>query len=136
MARLGYVMLNPSTADEKSNDPTIERCERRAKALGYGAIQITNLFAFRATSPKDLKAAKHPFGQDNLRILTSSFDWSDNVIAAWGVHGTHREADEIAKRQLAETSTPILHLGLTKDGHPRHPLYVPYAQPPVRWDFD
>ena len=128
-----FVMLNPSTADERQNDPTVERCEQRARRLGYGSFQVTNIFAFRATDPRDMKAAFDPQGPDNIRILTQGAAASDHIIAAWGVHGAHRDQGRAMAQLLADTEVPLFHLGLTKDGHPRHPLYLPYSQAPVRW---
>ncbi len=60
-----FIMLNPSTATEVQNDPTVERCERRARALGFGAFRVTNIFAWRATDPKDMRAAPDPVGPAN-----------------------------------------------------------------------
>ena len=131
--KLLFVMLNPSTADELRNDPTVERCERRARSLGFGAFRVTNIFAFRATSPNDLKKAKDPEGADNDEILEFMISWSDQIIAAWGVHGHHQRQDEKIKALLFGRASNLAHLGLTKDGHPRHPLYVPYSQSPIAW---
>lgn len=80
--KLLFIMLNPSTATEERNDPTIERCERRAVALGYGAFRVCNLFAFRATDPKDLKRAKAPIGPDNLGQLLQAARWADDILCA------------------------------------------------------
>lgn len=131
--RLAFVMLNPSTADELRNDPTVERCERRARTLGFGSFRVVNIFAFRATAPSDLKKADQPEGPDNAAVLTEACEWADQVIAAWGAHGSHRDQDRKAKALMAKTTTDVFHLGLTKSGQPRHPLYVPYAQQPARW---
>lgn len=126
-----FVMLNPSTADERRNDPTIERCERRARALGAGRLLIANLFAFRATRPGDLKAAKAPVGPDNDALLQDWHGQADMTLAAWGVHGVHLDR---AAQVLALLPGPLHHLGLTQQGHPRHPLYVPYARAPQLWE--
>lgn len=134
--KLMYVMLNPSKADEKSNDPTVERCERRARALGYGAFRVTNIFAFRATDPMDLKRAKAPVGPQNDAALREGTAWADAIIAAWGTHGSHRDQGLAVARILADTNTPLFHLGLTKAGHPRHPLYISYTQQPRPWAVD
>ncbi|WP_121060505.1 DUF1643 domain-containing protein [Chachezhania antarctica] len=131
--RITFVMLNPSTASELRNDPTIERCERRARAWGYGAFRVTNLFAWRATDPRDLKRAAEPDGPENeVRVLESAA-WADLVLAAWGVHGAHRNRGPEIAALLGEAGTPVAHLGLTKAGHPRHPLYVSYATRPIPW---
>lgn len=125
-----FVMLNPSTATELRNDPTIERCERRARALGLGGVMIANLFAYRATQPKDLKAASAPVGPENDRLLMLWHDHAALTIAAWGVHGAHQ--NRCADIQAA-LKGPLHHLGLTKAGHPRHPLYVSYKTQPMEW---
>jgi hypothetical protein len=131
--RLFYVMLNPSKATELRNDPTIERCQRRAVQLGYGAMRIGNIFAWRETSPKLLKTAKDPVGTDTDRLLVEGADWADDVLCAWGAHGTHLDRGQEAARLLRSTKARLVHLGLTKEGHPRHPLYVAYAATPRVW---
>lgn len=131
--RLTYVMLNPSKATELANDPTIERCERRARRLGYGAFRVVNLFALRETSPARLKAAREPEGPGNLEHIVEATRWSDEIMAAWGVHGAHRSQAEKVLPALRDSGTPLLHLGLTKHGHPRHPLYISYEILPEYW---
>ena len=125
-----YVMLNPSTATEERNDPTIERCQRRAGALGFGAMRIANLFAFRATDPRDLKRAKDPIGPENAALLAQWSAEAQMVLAAWGAHGAHLGQGAVAAGLL---QGDVRHLGLTKEGHPRHPLYVSYARTPEPW---
>ncbi|MEJ1991011.1 MAG: DUF1643 domain-containing protein [Maritimibacter sp.] len=87
-----FVMLNPSTATEVQNDPTVERCERRARALGFGSFRVTNIFAWRDTDPKKMRESL-----------------------------------------LRGTGLPLYHLGLTKAGHPKHPLYISYQKQPELW---
>lgn len=128
-----YVMLNPSTADETRNDPTVGRCETRARTAGMGGFAVVNLFAWRATRPQDLKSAPHPIGPDNDQILAETAAQASQVICAWGVHGAHRGRGPDVARRLAALG-PTYHLGLTKDGHPRHPLYLPYDVLPEPWD--
>lgn len=132
--RLLYVMLNPSTATEARNDPTIERCERRARMLGFGAFRVANLFAFRATRPATLLAAPDPVGAGNDAALVEAAGWADRILCAWGAQGAHLGRAEAAERLLRAAGRPLLHLGLTRDGHPRHPLYVGYGQRPLPWD--
>jgi len=131
--RLLCVMLNPSTATELQNDPTVERCERRARALGYGAFRVCNIFAYRATDPKVMRAVDDPIGPENDAALADSAAWSDLVLCAWGSHGAHLGRGPFVERLLRGTGRPLTHLGLTQGGHPRHPLYVPYATRPVKW---
>lgn len=128
-----FVMLNPSKATELQNDPTVERCERRARALGFGAFQVANLFAWRETNPQLMRKAAAPIGPDNDAILISGATWADQVIAAWGTHGVHLGRGTAVKQMLKTHDTPVFHLGLSKAGHPRHPLYIPYAQHPIAW---
>ena len=132
--RVMFVMLNPSTATEVQNDPTVERCERRARVLGFGGFRVTNIFAFRATDPRDMRAALDPVGPDNDPCLTEGAAWADQIIAAWGVHGAHRGRGAEVAEALARTGRPLFHLGLSKAGHPKHPLYLPYRQQPVAWE--
>lgn len=125
-----YIMLNPSTATELHNDPTIERCQRRARALGFGAMRIANLFAFRATRPEDLRRAADPDGPENAALVQGWAQAAPLTLAAWGVHGAWRDA---GPRMAARLDGDVRHLGLTKAGHPRHPLYVSYAVAPEPW---
>ncbi|MEL7099364.1 MAG: DUF1643 domain-containing protein [Pseudomonadota bacterium] len=131
--RVTFVMLNPSTATEVQNDPTVERCERRARTLGYGAFRVTNIFAWRDTDPRAMRAAADPIGPANDAAIKDAAAWADHVIAAWGTHGAHLERGAYVADLLATTGVPLFHLGLSKAGHPRHPLYLPYTQQPEPW---
>lgn len=128
-----FVMLNPSTATEVQNDPTVERCERRARALGFGAFRVTNIFAFRATDPKVMRAVGDPVGPDNDAAIFDSVGWADMVVCAWGNHGLHRDRGQHVQELLRASGTPLFHLGLTGQGQPRHPLYIGYDQKPLPW---
>ncbi|WP_083095835.1 DUF1643 domain-containing protein [Pseudophaeobacter leonis] len=131
--RVMFVMLNPSKATEVQNDPTIERCERRARALGFGGFQATNIFAIRATDPKVMRAASDPEGPDNTTAILAGLDWADMVICAWGTHGAHRDQGRKIETLLRARAKPLHHLGLSKHGHPKHPLYIAYSQSPDIW---
>jgi hypothetical protein len=131
--RLTYIMLNPSTATERANDPTVERCERRARAMGYGAMRVVNLFGFRATHPADLRRAPEPIGPGNDRAIDRAAAWAGCVICAWGVHGAHLGRGPQIVARLQGLGHRLHHLGLTKAGHPRHPLYLPYSAGPMPW---
>jgi hypothetical protein len=131
--RAQFVMLNPSTATEIQNDPTVERCERRARALGFGSFRVSNIFGFRATDPKVMRAATDPIGPENDSAIASGASWADQVICAWGVHGRHLARGAEVEALLRATGKPLWHLGLTQNGDPRHPLYVGYSQAPVLW---
>ncbi|MGI9393606.1 MAG: DUF1643 domain-containing protein [Boseongicola sp.] len=131
--RLLYVMLNPSKATELANDATVERCERRARRLGYGAMRVCNIFAWRETHPDRLKKTAHPIGALNDVALTEANDWADHVLCAWGVHGSHRGQGQRVAALLSTPGAQLLALGQTKSGHPRHPLYVGYETKPLPW---
>ena len=126
-------MLNPSKATEVQNDPTVERCERRARALGFGAFQVTNIFAWRDTDPFKMRKATDPIGPENDATILAGVGWADQVIAAWGTHGAHLERGTQMAAMLHATGKPIFTLGLSKHGHPKHPLYISYSQQPILW---
>lgn len=129
-----FVMLNPSTATEVQNDPTVERCERRARALGFGAFRVCNIFAFRATDPRVMRAQTDPVGHANDAAILDGCTWADAVICAWGTHGAHRGRGPAVAALIIASGRIPLHLGLSKDGHPKHPLYIAYSQQPMPWD--
>ena len=128
----GYAMfigLNPSTADETLDDPTVRRCINYSKNWGYAGLCMTNLFAFRATSPKEMKAQVDPVGPDNDQYLLDMAECAGIIIAAWGINGCHNGRDKEVVRMIGN----LHHLGLSKDGHPRHPLYLKNDLKPVLW---
>ncbi|MFT5930149.1 MAG: hypothetical protein ACI9GE_000334 [Oceanospirillaceae bacterium] len=118
-----YVMivgLNPSTADETQDDPTLIRCINFAKAWGYGGVCMANLFAFRATAPNDMKVSSDPVGLENDRWLAKLSKDAGIVVAAWGNDGGHLGRSSKVKAML-----PNLHcMKINKSGEPSHPLYL------------
>lgn len=129
------IMLNPSTADALLDDPTIRRGIAFARREGFGGIIVINLCAFRATQPDDMKKADDPIGpinDDQIRLLFELAASSGvPVLAAWGANGTFRNRDTEVRLIALETGVDLVCLGTTKDGHPRHPLYVAGDQPLV-----
>ncbi len=121
-----FVGLNPSTADETCDDPTIRRCIRFAADWGYGGLCMANLFALRATDPKVMMAHDEPVGEENDEWLKTLSHDAKIVIAAWGNSGRHRNRDKAAMHILQKAHR----LGVTKGGCPRHPLYVPAETQP------
>ena len=132
--RAHFCMLNPSTATELANDPTVERCERRARALGHGAFRVTNVFAYRATDPRDMRAHPEPVGRpENDDAIRTAADWADVTVCAWGTHGAHLSRGPEVEAMLRAAGHALLTLGLSKAGHPKHPLYIGYATAPQPW---
>lgn len=128
----GYAMfvgLNPSTADEVQDDPTVRRCIAFAKSWGYAALCMTNAFAFRATDPADMMAAADPVGPENDHFLLARAKDAGVVVAAWGNTGVFLGRDRAVRALLPGLSC----LRLTGQGQPWHPLYLPGSLRPVRW---
>jgi hypothetical protein len=119
-----FVMLNPSTADAAKDDPTIRRCIGFAKTLECGGIIVVNLFAFRATKPEALRVAADPVGPENDRYILDAAREGEPVIAAWGTHGGFMGRERTVGSILVGAGISLKVLGHTKDGCPRHPLYV------------
>lgn len=130
-----FVMLNPSTADAANNDPTIRRCIGFAKSWGYGGVMVGNLFALRATDPAELKKIEyneeHYYHADqNAQHLNKMAFECKLIVYAWGncPVKNHHENPLVSFGNLH-------HLGLTKKGNPRHPLYVPKIVKLVAYPF-
>lgn len=134
---VAFGMLNPSTADHEHNDPTIERCERRAKTLGFGSLVVWNLFAFRATSPKLLKKQSDPIGPQNDEFIRQALLETKNrqgiVIVGWGSNGSLGERHVEILDMARNLCVALYCLGITNAGHPKHPLYVSYQSKPKQW---
>lgn len=126
-----FVMLNPSTATHEIDDPTIRRCMGFARAWGYRTLSIRNLFAYRSTDPKGLLTVDDPVGmpRNNLELMAACT--ADRVIAAWG---SKVPFDRVANVMEFLADADLHCLGTTKDGSPRHPLYVRNDVTPVRWE--
>lgn len=115
-----FVGLNPSTADETLDDPTIRRCISFARDWGYRQLKMVNLYAFRATNPHEMMRAEDPVGPENDLVLAEAFSESDLIVACWGNHAGDRRVREV----LAITGRSLMCLGLNKSGTPKHPLYI------------
>lgn len=131
-----WVMLNPSTADATADDPTIRRCVGFSKAWGYGALEVVNLFAFRATDPADLRAEPSAIGPENDQHILDALRRPELVVAAWGAEGWQamRERAKQVGGLLMHAPCKVSMLGATKDGSPRHPLYVRGDAQPLPYD--
>jgi hypothetical protein len=128
--KVGFIMLNPSQADETADDPTIRRCIGFARSWGYGGMEVMNLFAYRTTHPKNLRQVADPVGQENDRYLESLGQRVDRIILAWGNWGRLMERDRVVWSLLAQNQN-LYCLGLTKLQQPCHPLYLKKTIVPV-----
>lgn len=134
---LNFLMLNPSTADECVNDPTVARCESRARREGYGGLLISNLFSLRSTDPLGLRKTPKPNHPRNDSFVLLNAMRSERTICAWGSHAMIRSI--VAPRaahvlSILRAREIRLHvLKLTKDGHPWHPLYLPDSLDAKPW---
>lgn len=128
---LMVIGLNPSTADETQDDPTIRRCIGFAKRWGFGALCMTNLFAFRATDPRDMMKMENLADIDNQHHLLSCASGAGIVLAAWGKHGKFAQRDITVMQWINGIGVELHCLVKNADGSPKHPLYVPANTKPI-----
>lgn len=136
---VNFLMLNPSTADEIVNDPTVERCQRRAFDRGlngrrFRGLIVTNLFGYRSTDPAELKKIADPVGPDNDYAILQSAQRADLVICAWGEHGARWKRAGKVVSMLRNAGIKLHALKLNGSGHPAHPLYIGYEVQPFVWE--
>jgi len=128
-----FVMLNPSTADAAIDDPTIRRCKSFARLWGNDGLVVVNLYAYRATSPKDMLKEKDPVGPDNdywiYRMLTDA----KFIVCAWGKNANPERVEHFVR--YLPKGAELKCLGINKDGSPKHPLYIKSDQPLIEWSF-
>jgi hypothetical protein len=131
--RCAFIMLNPSTADERENDPTIRKCVGFASRWGYGAIDVVNLFAWRSTEPRALLQAPDAVGPENWKHVTTVVYEAARVVLAWGSHASVRG---LIRNQLLSPHWFVIRtlwkagtLGRNQDGEPKHPLMLAYSTP-------
>lgn len=131
-----FVMLNPSTADGSVDDPTIRRCIGFARDWGFGELIVVNLFAYRTAYPAELKIQDNPVGPKNDQYIKSATTDSEcgKVICAWGANGNFWDRDQHVKEMFRSWGVKPYCLGMTKDGKPRHPLYIPKNVEPVKYN--
>ena len=132
-----FLMLNPSTADASQDDPTIRRCLSFAQAWGFSALSVRNLFPYRATDPRALLTAPDPLGGGRGDVELLAGCTAHTTVAAWGASVPFNR-DKTALALIARTfPDKVLYcLGLTKRGHPRHPLYVARTEPLIPYPID
>ena len=122
-----FIGLNPSTADEVNNDPTIRRCINFAKDWNYGGVIVVNLFAYRATKPEDLFAFKQPVGPKNDYWINKHSIDAELVIGAWGNDGKVENRSAVIRQLIPGMKC----LKQNKTGEPAHPLYQPKRSKPT-----
>jgi hypothetical protein len=128
-----FLMLNPSTADELKLDPSCTRARVYAEKWGYGALIVTNLFAWRATDPDDMKAARDPVGKGNDAAILRAAREAGIVVCAWGNHGAHAGRSTRVLEMLRKERVQLHALRVNAGGEPAHPLYLPGDLKPVQW---
>jgi len=125
--RAVFIMLNPSTADHQKDDPTIRKCIGFCNIWGYGQFTVVNLYAYRATDPKDLKKAGYPVGPDNDLHISEAIQSAALVVAAWGAKSRSDRAEYVGRTMHPERALQFQCLGHNNDGSPKHPLMQPYS---------
>lgn len=131
-----WIGLNPSTATETTNDPTITRCIQFSKRWGFEAMVMLNLFAYRSTDPKNLKdlTLAKAIGNDNNHWITRVSLSADKIVACWGTNGSlHDRATDVTKIITNNINRKLYVLELNGDGSPQHPLYVHSHTTLKRW---
>jgi hypothetical protein len=128
--RVCFVMLNPSTADAEQDDPTIRRCIGFAKVLGAGSLDVVNLYALRATDPREIARDAAPVGPANNTYIDEAARRAEMVICAWGAHSHARDRAATVLGILRRAGVKPMCLRRTKAGHPAHPLYLPASARP------
>lgn len=131
--RCVFVMLNPSTADESKNDPTVTRCIGFARDWGYDGVDVVNLFAWRATNPRELYVVHDPVGPGNDDAVITAARAASRVVVAWGNHGGLHNRSHQVLDLLRPVCVPMA-FSATKQDQPRHPLYVARIAGLIRWD--
>lgn len=126
-----FLMLNPSTADEHQLDPTCARARDFAQRWGYGALIVTNVFAWRATDPQVLRAVGDPVGRGNDAAILRAAREAALVVAAWGNHGTYLERSRNVVSNLRAAGVALHALRLNAGGEPAHPLYLSSKLQPI-----
>lgn len=122
-----FIGLNPSTADERENDPTIRRCIDYARRWGFGGLYMANLFAYCASYPNVLKAAEDPVGPDNDRWIPELASEAALVVAVWGNDGRFKNRSVRIRKMLPDMQC----LRMNKGGEPAHPLYQSKTATPI-----
>lgn len=131
---IAWIALNPSTADENQLDPTLRRIRGYTRDMGYNTFYMLNLFAYRATDPKVMRAAEDPVGPENDYWIKKIAIESQMVVCAWGLHGKFMDRQDHVLANLRELPCDLRYMELSKDGIPKHPLYLKSELRPQRFN--
>lgn len=131
--RVCWIMLNPSTATEEVTDPTVERTLRFSRSWGFGASEVVNVFALRATDPRLLREADDPVGPGNDSAIVAAASVADLVVAAWGNHAVLGGRSSVVADLIEGCGVALSCLRVTKEGYPGHPLYIRSDAEPFGW---
>lgn len=127
--RVAFIGLNPSTADEMVDDPTVRRCINYAKSWNFGGMYMLNIFGVRATDPKEMLMDSNPVGDMNDDYIIDEIEHASRIVCCWGAHGKHLGRSAKIIEMLSDKK--LFCFGLTKDGEPKHPLYLSKELIPV-----
>lgn len=136
-----FIMLNPSTANETEDDPTILSCRRQAKNWGYGGFEVVNLFAYRSTDMTALNNTKISIiGNENNKYIKSSAEKSHKVVLAWG-NALSEKKVKVHSERVREVlkllgNIPLYCIELTCKGCPKHPLYSKTTDKPIEIEWN
>lgn len=130
---VAFLGLNPSTADEVNDDPTVRRCVGYAHDWGFGAMVMLNIFAFRSTNPKGLLSISDPVGKENDSTIIKFAGWCSKIVAAWGAWGSYAGRGAQVRALVREQGKELWMFGLTMNGQPKHPLYLAKTEKPKVW---
>lgn len=134
LARVAFLMLNPSRADAVSNDRTISACLSLAIELGFGSMEVVNLFAYMTSDPNKLRRVRDPVGKGNDAYIVEASRRADATVLAWGNHGALLDrAHQVKELLRGAEATELWCFGITKLGQPRHPLYLKRSSPLVHY---
>ena len=128
-----FLMLNPSTADEVQLDPSCTRARVYAERWGFGGLIVTNLFAWRATDPDEMKSARAPVGRGNDAAILAAAREATLLVCAWGNHGAHLERSRRVVSLLRSAGIDLHVLKMNGGGEPSHPLYLRGSLRPQVW---
>lgn len=125
---INWIMLNPSKADAQVDDATITRCIKRSKTLGFSSLVVTNLFAWRATDPRDMIGVEYPVGPENNEHILEVAGKASRIVFGWGANGEYMRRDWEVDKMIRELGIHPFCLAITNYGFPMHPLYIKATQ--------